>query len=178
MRGLLFSISQVSSRLLFGLLVLSTHLLWAQGTSTREESAVPLPDAPSEVQTHPHLTHEESHLTYKQNQGQTYSSVRFFPDHTGYDPLPVSNNAVLGQHARTDKFWGKDRYFIGSAPTKCLPFALTCGHVHHETIQGANDLEYYGRRIPWAGAVVLRIGQQAKVHPHITTVLKMVRPRF
>ena len=69
MRGLLFSISQVSSRLLFGLLVLSTHLLWAQGTSTREESAVPVPDAPSEVQTHLHLTQKEFHLTFNQNRG-------------------------------------------------------------------------------------------------------------
>jgi hypothetical protein len=28
------------------------------------------------------------------------------------------------------------------------------------------------------GPVVLRIGKEAKAHPHITTVLKTVRPRF
>jgi hypothetical protein len=61
MRGLLLSLSQLSSRLLVGLLVLSTHLLWAQRASTREDCAVSLLDAPSEVQTHLHLTHKEFH---------------------------------------------------------------------------------------------------------------------
>jgi hypothetical protein len=32
-------------------------------------------------------------------------------------------------------------------------------------------LEYYGHHIPWAGSVILRIGQQAKTHPHITSVV-------
>jgi hypothetical protein len=143
-----------------------------------------LPDAPvpvatvSEAQTRLHLTYNRLPLTFKQNQGQTESWMRFFPDHTSYDRLPINTNAVLGQDARTAKFWGKDRYFIGSTPTKWMTFAPTYGQVHHETIHGANDLEYYGRHIPWAGSVVLRIGQQAKAHPHITTVLKTVRPRF
>jgi hypothetical protein len=168
MRGLLLSLSQLSSRLLVGLLVLSTRLLWAQGTSTREESAVPLPDAPSEVQTHLHLTHKEFHLTFKQNQGQTDSSMRFFTDRTGYDRLSVNINAVLSQDSGTIEFLNPNQYFIGSAPTKRMTFAPIFGHVHHETIHG----------IPWAGPVVLRIGKEAKAHPHITTVLKTVRPRF
>jgi hypothetical protein len=134
-----------------------------------------LPDAPepvatvSEAQTRLHLTYNRLPLTFKQDQGQTESC---------YDRLPINTNAVLGQDARTAKFWGKDRYFIGSTPIKWMTFAPTYGHVHHETIHGANDLEYYGRHIPWAGSVVLRIGQQAKAHPHITTVLKTVKPRF
>jgi hypothetical protein len=168
MRGLLLSLSQVSSRLLFGLLVLSTHLLWAQGTSTREESAVPLPDAPSEVQTHLHLTHEESHLTYKQNQGQTYSSVRFFPDHTGYDRLSVITDAVLSHDSGTIEFRDPNEYFIGSTPTKRMTFAPIFGHVHQETTHC----------IPWVGPVVLRIGKEAEAHPHIATVLKTVHPQF
>jgi hypothetical protein len=168
MRGLLPSLSQVSSRLLFGLLVLSTHLLWAQGTSTREESTVPFPDAPSEVETHLHLTHEEFHLTFKQNQGQTYSSMRFFPDHTGYDRLSVNSDAVLSQDSGTIEFRDPNEYFIGSTPTKRMTFAPIFGRVHQETIHG----------IPWVGPVVLRIGKEAKAHPHITTVLKTVRPQF
>jgi len=63
------------------------------------------------------------------------------------------------------------------APTK-MTFAPTFGLVHHETIHGANDLESYGRRIPWAGSVILRISQQAKTHPHITRALMVVQPRF
>jgi hypothetical protein len=168
MRGLLPSLSHLSSPLLVGLLVLSTQLLWAQGTSTREESAVPLPDAPSEVQTHLHLSNKEFHLTFKQNQGQTGSSMRFFPDRTGNDPLSVNINAALSQDTRTIEFRDPNKYFIGSAPTQRMTFAPTFSHVHHETIRG----------IPWAGPVILGIGKQAKAHPHITTVLKTVHPRF
>jgi hypothetical protein len=183
MRSSFLSSARISPILLLMLLVLYTHILRAQRTSPLGESPVPLPDAPapvatvSEAQIRLHLPYNRLPLVFNPIQGQTESWMRFFPDHRGYDPLLVNSSAVLGQDARTGKFWDKDKYFIGSAPTKCAASAPTCGHVHHETIHG-NDLEYYGRHIPWAGPVVLRIGQQARVHPHITTVLKMVRPQF
>jgi hypothetical protein len=183
MRGLVLSLSHLSSILLVSLLVLSTHVLWAQRTSTQEESAVQLPDAPSrvatvsEAQTRLHLTYKGLPLSFKQNQGQTESWMRFFSDQTGYDHLSINTNAVH-QDRGTAEFWDKNKYAIGSAPTKWMTFAPTFGHVHHETIHGANDLEYYGHHIPWAGSVILRMGQQAKAHPHITSVLKTVHPRF
>ena len=183
MRGVVLSLLHLSSILLVSLLVLTTHLLWAQRTQL-EESAVQLPDAPSQVatvsqaQTRLHLTYKGLPLSFKQNQGQTESWMRFFPDHTGYDRLSINTNSVLNQDTGTAEFWGKNKYFIGSAPTKWMTFAPTFGHVHHETIHGTNALEYYGRHIPWAGSVILRIGQQAKAHPHITRVLKTVHPRF
>jgi hypothetical protein len=49
MRGLFLSFSHRPPILLVGLLVLSTHVLWAQRTSILEESAAQLPDAPSRV---------------------------------------------------------------------------------------------------------------------------------
>jgi hypothetical protein len=182
MRGLILSLSHLSSILLVSLLVLSTHVLWAQRTSTLEESAAQLPDAPSrvatvsEAQTHLHLTYKGLPLSFKQNQGRTESWMRFFPDYTGYDRLSSNINAV-NQDTGTAEFWGNNKYFIGSAPTKWMTFAAF-GHVHHETIHGANDLGYYGHHIPWAGSVILRIGQQAKAHPHITSVFKTIHPRF
>ena len=155
MRGVVLSLLHLSSILLVSLFVLSTHVLWAQRTSTREESTVQLPDAPShvatvsEAQTHLRLAYKGLPLSFKQNQGQTESWMRFFPDHTGYH-----------------------------APTKWMTFAPTFRHVHHAPIHGANDLEYYGHHVPWAGSVILRIGQHAKAHPHITSVLKTVHPQF
>jgi hypothetical protein len=143
-----------------------------------------LPDAPSriarvsEAQTQLRLTFKGLLLSSKQNQGLTESWMRFFPDHTGYDRLPINTNPVPGNDARMAKFWGKDRYIIGSTPNKWITFAPTYGHADHDTIHGANELEYYGRHIPWAGSVALRIGQQAKAHPLLTTVLKTVHPRF
>jgi hypothetical protein len=136
MRGLLLSLSHLSPPLLVSLLVLFTHLLWAQGTSTREESAVSLPDTPSEVQTHLHLTHKVFHLTFKQNQGQTESSMRFFPDRMGYDRLSVNINTVLSQDSGKIEFRDPNKYFIGSAPTNRMTFAPIFGRIHQETIDG------------------------------------------
>ena len=183
MRGVVLSLSHLSSILLVSLLVLSTHVLWAQRTSTLEESADQLPDAPSQVatvsqaQTHLHLTYRGLPLSLKQNQGQTESWMRFFYDKKEYDRLSINTNTVLNQDRGMAEFWGKNKYVIGSAPTKWMTFAPAFGHVHHETI-GAYDLEYYGHHVPWAGSAILRIGQQAKAHPHITSVLKTVHPRF
>src|SRR5580692_1071275 len=184
MRGSFLSSARLCPILLLNLLLLSTHLLWAQRTSTLEESAVQLPDAPSrfatvsEAQTRLYLTYKGLPLSFSQNQGQTESRMRFFSDKTGYDRLSINTNAVLNQDRETAEFWGKNKYFIGSAATKWMTFAPTFGHVHHETIHGANDLEYYGHHTPWAGSVILRIGQQARAHPHITSVLKTVHPEF
>lgn len=184
MRAAVLSLSHLSSILLVGLLLPSTHVLWAQRTSSLEQSAVQLPDAPSsvatgsEVQTHLHLTYKGPLFNFKQNQGQSKSWMMFLPDHTSYYRVSFNTNAVLKPDARTAEFWGKNKYFIGGASARWRMFAPTFGHGHHETIHGANALEYYGRHIPWAGPVILRIGQQAKAHPHVTSVLNTLHPRF
>ena len=184
MRGLFLSFSHRSPILLVGLLVLSPPALWPQRMSTLEGSAVQLPDAPSrvatvsEAQTHLHLTYKGFPLTFKQNQGQTDSWMRFFPDHSGYDRLSINTNAVLNQDTGTAEFWGKNKYFIGTAPTKWLTIAPTYSTPPDEMNYRVENLEQFGQRIPWAGSVILRIGQQAKAHPHITSVLKTVHPRF
>jgi hypothetical protein len=184
MRGIVLSILRLSSILLVSLLMLSTDVLWAQRTSTPKESAIQPPDAPSrvatisEAQTNLHLTCRGFPLGFKQNHSQTESWMRFFPDLTGYDRVSINTNAVLNQDTGTAEVWGKKKYFIGDAPTKRMTFAPAFGQVHHETTHGANDLEYYGHHLPWAGSIILRIGQQAKAHPHIASALKAVHPRF
>jgi len=185
MRGVVLSLSHHSSILLISLLVLSTHVLWAQRTSTLKESAVQLPDAPSQVATvleaqrYRHLADKGLPSSLQQRQGQTESWMRFFPTHSGYDRLSINiTRAVPNQDTGAPAFWDKNEEFIGSGPTKWITFAPTFGLVPYETVHGANGLEYYGRHIPWAGAVILQISQQAKAHPHITRALKVVHPRF
>jgi hypothetical protein len=120
MRGLVLSLSHLSSILLVSLLVLSSNVLWAQRTSTPEESAGQLPDAPSrvatvsEVQTRLHLTYKGLPLSFSQNQGQTESWMRSFSDKMGYDRLSINTNAGAAE------FRGKNKYFMGSAPTKWM----------------------------------------------------------
>jgi len=92
--------------------------------------------------------------------------MRFLPDHTGYDRLSIHTSTLLNHVTGTAEFQGKNKYFIGNVPPLWRMFAPT------------HDLEYYGHDIPWAGSTILRIGRQAKAHPHITTVLKSVHPKF
>jgi hypothetical protein len=168
MASLLLLLSHLSSLLLVSFLMLSTHLLWAQGTSTRAGSVIPLSDAPSAVQTRLHFTDERFSPVFAQNRDQTESWLTFFPNRTAYDRRSGDIDTGLGQDGKTIRLSNPNGYFSGGVPAKWTTFGPTFADVHHETTHG----------IPWAGPIILRIGQEAKAHPHITTVLKTVHPRF
>lgn len=154
MRGLLLSLSYLSLILLVSLLVLSAHVLWAQRMSPLKEIPVRLfdktaqPARVSDAQTHLHFTYAPLPLSFRHNQGQTELWMRLFPHHQAGD------------------------YRLP------LTYAEANVKVHDETLYRVDELEYYGRHIPWAGSLMVRISQQAKVHPHVTRILKVLRPRF
>jgi hypothetical protein len=181
MRGLFLSFSHPSPILLSGVLALFTHILWAQATLPLEKAPIQFVDTPapfarvSEAQTR--LTYRRLPLTFDENQGQTDSRMRFFPHYPGYYPLPVKADAALYPATRTAELWGKEKYVIGTAPSKWCTFAPTYGEVPKETTWPVGNLERYAHRIPWAGSVILRIGQQAKAHPHVRRVLAVLKPR-
>src|ERR1022692_4964775 len=83
MRGLFLSFSHPSPILLSGVLVLSTHFLWAQRTLPLEKVPIQLVDTPapfarvSEAQAR--LTYGRLPPIFEQNQGQTDSRIRFLP---------------------------------------------------------------------------------------------------
>jgi hypothetical protein len=181
MRGLLLSFSHPSTILLSGLLVLSTHFLWAQRTLPVEKIPIQLLDSPapfarlSEAQTGLHLTYGRLPLSFEQNQGQTNSRMRFLPHCPGCYRLPINTNVA---QSRTAESWGKEKYVIGRAPSKGWTFALSYGKAPYETTWRVGNLDHYVHRIPWAGSIILRIGQQAKAHPHVMRVLTVLKPRL
>jgi len=188
MRGSFLSFSHLSPIVLVGLLVLPTHSLWAQRTLPLEKIPIQLLDTPapfarvSEVQTPLHLTYKRLFLTFAQNQGQSDSRMRFFPHYPGDYRLPTTTNVALYPATRTAEQWGKllgkEKYLISSAPSKWRTFALTYGTVPRETICCVGNLEHYVHRIPWAGSIILRIVQRAKAHPHITRVIRVLKPQL
>jgi hypothetical protein len=184
MRGLFLSFSHLSPILLSGLLALSTHFLWAQRTLPLETIPIQLLDtrAPfarvSEAQTLLHLTYRRLPLTFEQNQGQSDSRTKFFPHYPGGYLVPATTNAALYPATRTAEQWGKEKYLIGAAPSKWRTFTPTYGKVPHETTWRVGNLEHYLHRIPWAGSIILRIGQQAKAHPLVTRVLTVLKPQL
>jgi hypothetical protein len=180
MRGLVLSLSHLSLILLVSLLVLSTHLLWAQRQSPLEKIPVQILDAPAQLATvseaPTHLHFRGLSLSFGQNQSQTELWMRFRPNPIGDYRPPINTEAMLDQTSRTPELRGREKYFIGSAPSKWLTFAPTYGKIPHEMIYSVDEVEYYAHRIPWAGALIVRICQQAKVHPHVTRVLKILLP--
>jgi len=137
MRGLCLSFSRRSPILLFGLLLLSTHLLWAQRTPPIEKIPIQFLDTPapfarvSEAQTPLHLTSRRLPLTFDPNQHQTQSRMRFFPHYSDCYRLPTNTKAALSPATRTADLWGKERSLIGNAPSRGLTFAPTYGKVPH-----------------------------------------------
>jgi hypothetical protein len=115
------------------------------------------------------LTYRRLPPTFEQNQGRTDSRMRF---------LLHSPDVVLYTATRTAELRGKEKYAIGSAPSKWWRFAPTYSEVPHQTTFSTGNLEHYGLRIPWAGSIILRIGKQAKAHPHITRLLTALKPRL
>ena len=178
MRGLSRSFSQPSTILLSGLLVLSTHFLWAQRTLPVEKIPIRLLDTTalfarlSEAQASLHLTDGRLPLAFEHNQD---SQMRFLPHCPGCYRLPINTDVA---QSRTTELWGKEKYVIGTAPSKGWTFALSYVKAPYETTWRVGNLDHYVHRIPWAGSIILRISQQAKAHPHITTVLKAVHPKF
>jgi hypothetical protein len=188
MRGLFLSSSRPSSIVLVGLLVFSTHFLWAQRTLPLERIPTRLLDTPapfarvSEVQTPLHLTYRRLPLTFEQDQGQIDSRMKFFPHYPGDYRLHATTNAALYPATRTaeqwGKLWGEEKHLIGSAPSKWRTPTLTYGKMPRETICCVGDLEHYLQRIPWTGSIVLRIAQQARAHPHVTRVITVLKPQL
>jgi hypothetical protein len=182
MRGLFLSFSRSSPILMSGVLALFTHILWAQKTFPLEKVPIQLLATPapfasvSEAQTPLHLTYARLSLAFERNQGQTDSRMSFFP-HYPDCRLPTNTNAILYPATNTAELWSKGTYLIGGAPSKWRTFT-SYGKVPNETAWSVGNLEHYAPRIPWAGSVILRVGQQAKAHPHITRLLTALKPRL
>jgi hypothetical protein len=182
MGGLFLSFSHPPPILLVGLLVLSTHLSWAQRTSPIDSVPIQSLDTPapfarvSEAQTCLHLIFGRLPLTLGQNQGQAESPM--FSRSPGYYRVPVNTNAAPYPATRKAELRHKESYFIGSAPSKWLTFAPSYSNLPHETTYRVEDLEHYAHHMPWAGSIILRICQQAKDHPRVTRLITVLKPRF
>ena len=135
--------------LLASTLALPAHPLWAQ-------KSVPtvLPEAPkSQIELPPKLFRISYHYNLMSTQA----------------PLDVQ------QPIGTGELPGAAKHFAGRASGQWL--TPTGGKIHHPTIQAVDPLQYV-QRISWANAVVLRVSQQAKAHPHVANLVKILQPPF
>ena len=134
--------------LLASTLALPAHWLWAQ----QSEPTV-LPDAPkSQIELPPKLFRTTNHYNLINTQAPLD-----FQQPTGTGELP-----------------GAAKHFAGSSSSQWLTAG---GKVSYPTIRTAEPLQYV-QRISWANAAVRRVSQQAKAHPHVANVVKILQPSF
>ena len=164
------------------LLVFSARLTWTQERPSASKTPTQLSNLAAQFVAVPegkirfHPVYENLSLPFAPNQGQTPSQMRFRSYDIGYHPSPTRNNALpeLWQLAKTAEPQVKANHFIGNTPTEWL----THNGVHFRTPDPGGDVPYYGHRIPWAGRLILDIGEQAKFHPRVTRVLEVIEPGF
>ncbi len=164
-----------------GLLVFATRIVWAQEIPSANNTPNQLSNLAAQFVAGPegeirfHPVYEKLSLNVAPNQRPTPSQMRFRSYDMGDHLSPTTNNALpeLWQLPKTAELRAGAHHFIGSAPTEWL----TQNKVHFRTSDPGGDVAYYGHRIPWAGRVILGIGEQAKFHPRVIRVLKLINPR-
>lgn len=119
--------------------------------------------------------YEKLSLPFAPSQG---SSLRFRPFDFGY-LIPLIKNDTSKepwQFTKIDEPQVKVNQFIGNAPTESLTYSIPRNTVHYRAPDGGDALQYYGRRIPRAGRIMLGVGRQAAFHPRVVRLFELVRP--
>jgi hypothetical protein len=142
------------------LFMLSPRLLWAQRPppqkhiSVRSSARAAQPAPVSEAKSPLPRSFEAVPLSLEKSHGKVDPKVTFATCCTSYYRIPMST------------------------PSTQLPFTPSVDTSRERTTPHADDLEYYGHHIPWAGRFILRIDQESKAHPRVTSIIKMLRPRI
>ena len=167
------------------LLVFSAHLTWTQERPSASKTPTQLPSLAAQFAAVPEAkipfrpTHENLLMPFTPNRGQARLQVKFRPLDFGYHVSLIKNNIMpeLWQLPKMDGPQVKANYFIGNAPTEWLTDAVPHDTVHSRTPDPGGDMQYYGHRIPWAGRIILGVGEQAKFHPRVFRVLELIDPQ-
>lgn len=164
------------------LLVFSARFTWTQERPSASKAPTQTPDLSAQFVAVPeakirfHPAYENLSQPFAANHGQAPSQARFNSGDIGYHFLATKDNTLpeLWQFAKIDEPQVKANYFIGNPPTEWL----THNVVHFRTPDPGGDVAYYGRRIPWAGRIILGVGKQATFHPRVARVLWLIDPHL
>jgi hypothetical protein len=176
MGGSSIRLGHVAGVVLLSLFLISTCFSQVQKGESHNASDFQLPDAPSALRVSDstnyfHLFEKTSSSHFARDDGRTpfwlSSSWRHIPDRRTPNrrglPYESTRMVALGAHALSPRAgW--------------LTFAPI--HAQPTTVHSADDWQYYAHRIPVAGPVVRRVGQQAQAHPRVVMVFKVIQPQF
>lgn len=168
--------------LLVGMLTLPAQWLWTQEPPSPAQTPVQLFDPSIQFATGPAADGPlrrlpgTAPLSFGVDQGRSGSQVRLFPRYAGYNPIALDDARGLKLPRPSTMAEGITRDFGGSARSNRLTSPPGFGEGSDRTIQRGDDLEHYSRHIPLAGSIVLRVRQQARTHPQVTRVLRLLVP--
>jgi len=159
MRILFLPLSQCSPALLFAVVLLSTECLLAQTTPPSAGRIEDLPDAPTPA-------------------GTTSAT----PSKTAFPGPNERLSFNFGELARPNKATialpPKNRFLAVGVPKRSITFAPTFQDHNSMTIPGTSALMHLGQRIPLAHSVMQQSNKLSRTHPHLTGLLKAIKPRL
>jgi len=186
MRRQLIAFRLLLSILSVSWLLPSAHLSWAQNQPPMEPIVAPIfdiavlhvPVSEAKILNRRSFSAELPPIL-ETNKRQPKSQASFFIAPTSYHQLLIDNIAmlILRPLTGTTQSQSSGNYSIGGTANKGFTFEPAYLKLCNQTTDPASDLAYYGR-LPFAGPIILRVAQQAEIHPRITRVVKMLQPRF
>jgi hypothetical protein len=158
MRISFLPLTHCSPALLFAVLLFSTECLVAQTTPPPASRLDDLPDAPTPVG------------------GASAAPSKML--------LPHANNRLsfgAGDLASQNKGMAaslRERPLTVGVPKRSITFAPTFADHSSTTIPGTKALANLAQRIPLAHSAMLRSDKLSRTHPHLTTIIKAIKPRL
>ncbi len=168
------SCASSSSIAIFGLLLMCVPLLTAQDTTVPAGSNKDLPDAPMPVTP---ASPSQNNLNVGREAPPSFDMNR------AQGPSWRTSNTV-GRPAfntkvpppRQSRFDGKDIRVAGRPKANLFSFESVDGHANRMGTHGGTP--WYTSHLPWAGSIMRRGIKISKAHPHLTTVIKTLKPQL
>jgi hypothetical protein len=170
------SCARSSSKAILGSLVMWVSLSLAQNTTVPAEAKKELPDAPMQVTS---SSPSQNNLSFRLGavpprfdtnrlQGESWMGIS-----PASERLTFNTQALASAKSKSD---GKNITIAGRSVANRFTFEPIGGHASHPATHGGN--EWYTNHIPWAGPIVRRGLKISKAHPHLTTVIKTIKPKL
>jgi hypothetical protein len=170
------SCARASSMGIFGLLLMCVPLLLAQNATIPAESKIDLPDAPMPATTA--LPAQNSRNVVR---GELSPSLP--ASHSQSEPAMGKSLAFERPRFNTNALeykgnrpGGKDAKSAGRFQANWFALDPASGHANRAVTHSGT--QWYTSHIPWAGSIMQRGLKISKAHPHLTTVIKTLKPQL
>lgn len=165
-----------SSKAMFGFLLMYVPLLLGQTTTSTVGPGKELPDAPMPVTT---ASPTQNNLDFTNNKvppsfdvNRTQNSLLMGTSRA--IEHPAFNTNALG--SKESGLGGKDTKVGGRSPAHLFSFDPIGSHPNRTVTHSGN--QWYTSHIPLAGPIMRQGLKISKAHPHLTTVIKTIKPKL